>query len=39
MSGNLVVQTTDLAEQAKQLPAGCDFFKELAALHRPHAEQ
>lgn len=38
MSGNLVVQTTDLAEQAKQLPAGCDFFKELAALHRPHAE-
>ena len=38
MSGNLVVQTTDLAEQAKQLPVGCDFFKELAALHRPHAE-
>ena len=38
MSGNLVVQTTDLAEQAKQLPAGCDFFKELAALHRPRAE-
>lgn len=38
MSGNLVVQMTDLAEQAKQLPAGCDFFKELAALHRPHAE-
>ena len=38
MSENLVVQTTDFAEQAKQLPAGCDFFKELAALHRPHAE-
>ena len=38
MSGNLVVQTTDLVEQAKQLPAGCDFFKELAALHRPRAE-
>ena len=38
MSGNLVVQTPDLAEQAKQLPAGCDFFKELAALHRPRAE-
>ena len=38
MSGNLVVQNTDLAEQAKQLPAGCDFFKELAALHRPRAE-
>ena len=38
MSGNLVAQTTDLAKQAKQLPAGCDFFKELAALHRPHAE-
>ena len=38
MSGNLVVQMTDLAEQARQLPAGCDFFKELAALHRPHAE-
>ena len=38
MSGNLVVQHTDLAEQAKQLPAGCDFFKELAALHRPRAE-
>lgn len=38
MSENLVVQTADLAEQAKQLPAGCDFFKELAALHRPHAE-
>ena len=38
MNGNLVVQNTDLAEQAKQLPAGCDFFKELAALHRPRAE-
>lgn len=38
MSGNLVVQTIDLVEQAKQLPAGCDFFKELAALHRPRAE-
>ena len=38
MSGNLVVHVTDFAEQAKQLPAGCDFFKELAALHRPHAE-
>lgn len=38
MSENLVIQTADLAEQAKQLPAGCDFFKELAALHRPHAE-
>lgn len=43
MSRNLVVQHTDIAEsaiaeQAKQLPAGCDFFKELAALHKPHAE-
>ncbi len=38
MSGNLVVQHTDLAAQAKQIPAGCDFFKELAALHRPRAE-
>ena len=38
MSGNLVAQNTDLVEQAKQLPAGCDFFRELAALHRPRAE-
>lgn len=38
MSGNSVVQYTDLTEQAEQLPAGCDFFKELAALHRPYAE-
>ena len=38
MSGNLVVQHPDLAEQAKQIPAGCDFFKELAALHKPLAE-
>lgn len=38
MNGNLVVQHPDLAEQAKQIPAGCDFFKELAALHKPLAE-
>lgn len=38
MSENLVLQNTDLVEQAKQLPAGCDFFKELVALHRPRAE-
>ena len=38
MSTDLVEQNTDLIEQAKQLPAGCDFFKELSVLYVPHAE-
>lgn len=38
MSTDLVEQKTGLVEQAKQLPAGCDFFKELTALYVPHAE-
>ena len=31
MSTDLVVQITDFVAQAKQFPAGCDFFKELSA--------
>ena len=38
MSTNLIAQTTDFVEQAKQLPDGCDFFKELAAICEPYAE-
>lgn len=38
MSTDLVEQNTDVVEQAKQLPAGCDFFKELWELYVPHAE-
>ena len=38
MSTNLAEQKKDLVEQAKQLPAGCDFFKELTVLYVPHAE-
>lgn len=37
MSTDLVTQDTDFVEQAKQFPAGCDFFKELWALYVPHA--
>ena len=37
MSTDLVVQSTDFVKQAKQFPAGCDFFKELSALYVPHA--
>lgn len=37
MSTDLVTQNTDFVEQAKQFPAGCDFFKELWALYVPHA--
>ena len=38
MSTDLIAQTTDFVEQAKQLPDGCDFFKELAAICEPYAE-
>ena len=38
MSTNLVEQNTDFVEQAKQLPTGCDFFKELWGLYVPYAE-
>ena len=38
MSTDLVEQNIDFVEQAKQLPAGCDFFKELSVLYVPHAE-
>ena len=38
MSTDLVEQNTDVIEQAKQLPAGCDFFKELWELYVPYAE-
>ena len=37
MGTDLVTQNTDFVEQAKQFPAGCDFFKELWALYVPHA--
>ena len=38
MSTDLIAQTTDFVEQAKQFPDGCDFFKELAAICEPYAE-
>ena len=38
MNTSLVAQNTDFVEQAKQLSAGCDFFKELDELYAPHAE-
>ena len=37
MGTDLVAQNTDFVEQAKQFPAGCDFFQELWALYVPHA--
>ncbi len=37
MGTDLVMQNTDFVEQAKQFPAGCDFFKELSALYAPYA--
>ena len=39
MSRNLIAQTTDFVERAQQLPDGCDFFKELAAICEPYAEK
>ena len=38
MNTDLIAQTTDFVEQAQQLPEGCDFFKELAAICEPYAE-
>ena len=38
MSTDLVEQNTVFVEQAKQLPAGCDFFKEVWTQYIPRAE-
>ena len=38
MSTDLVAKDEDFVVQAKQFPAGCDFFKELTVLYEPYAE-